>query len=202
MTETTSRFLSRQTEKLRAYALPGKALNLNTRTTYYSQRDNHVMPLRTCCSSSNAMYLDWLRQSTGRPPLGGDDAYLDKVLSFGDTIDHDVQTRALKAYGFSTEWIDVGDNLAVINANVELIDALISRGFPVVVNIAHRGAIDAPRGGHVILLCGYLPDSKEYLAQDPYGTLQSDYQDENGRLSRIKRLEFIARWQGGYRILA
>jgi hypothetical protein len=183
-----------QVQKLREYTLKGKVLDLKTRTTYYSQRDNHVMPNRTCNSSANAMYLDWLRRATGREALGGDDAYLDKVLSYGDSPDHTSQTLALKSYGFNTMWLESG--------KVNEVSTLLNTGIPVVVNILHRGDIEAPRGGHVILLCGYSGEDAEFLCQDPYGTLRSDYQDSNGRLSRISVSEFSARWQQGWRVLA
>lgn len=191
----------RQVARLDSYALNGKA-NRNIPTTYYSQRNNYTMPNRTCNSSSNAMYLNWLRLATGREKLGGDDGYLRKVLSHGDTIYHSVQTQSLKDYGFTTQWNETGDEDSERDGNIDYIKGLIALGFPVVVNILHRGDISAPRGGHVIMLAGYLKDSKEFLAQDPYGTLQSNYQDTNGTLSTISNHEFYTRWQGGFRTLA
>lgn len=193
-----SPLVQRQIDRLNKYAPNGKA-NRNTPTTYYSQRNNYTMPHRTCNSSSNAMYLNWLRLATGCEKLGGDDGYLKKVLSYGDTIEHWVQTKVLKDYGFSTQWNE-SDNEN--DDGTDYIKNLIASGFPVVVNILHRGDLSAPRGGHVIMLAGYLKDSQEFLAQDPYGTLQSNYQDENGVLSTIGSSEFRTRWQGGFRTLA
>lgn len=189
---TTSAAVQRQIDRLTAYLLPDASLSLNTPTTYYSQRDNYRDPLRTCNSSSNAMYLDWLRRVTGRGGLGGDDAYTRKVFEYGDTIYHENQTAAIKAYGFSTKWMTDED--------LPFVDALLEAGFPVVVNILHRGSTEAPRGGHVILLVGQ--SDKGYVAQDPYGTLESNYTEHFGRLARISTRQFTARWQGGYRILA
>jgi Peptidase_C39 like family len=182
-----------QIQKLTGYTVKGKTLDLTTNTTYYSQRDNHVMPYRTCNSSSNAMYLDWLRRATGRAALGGDDAYLDKVLTYGDSPDHNAQTAALLAYGFNTKWLESG--------KVNDLSELLHVGIPVVVNILHHGTVEAPYGGHVIMLCGYNGENAEFLCQDPYGTLRSNYQDANGRLSRISVSEFSSRWQEGWRIL-
>lgn len=198
MPEASEGFVEDQKDKLRAYVVAGKVLSLDLPTTYYSQRDNYTMPNRTCNSSSNAMYLDWILRATGRKPLGGDDGYLKKVLSLGDTIYHENQTAAIKSYGFSSKWIESKAELK----DRDILRALICSGIPVVVNILHRGASEAPRGGHIILLCGWLSDTKEWLCQDPYGTLRSDYQDANGRLSRIAGNQFNARWQGGYRVLA
>jgi hypothetical protein len=194
MTDVT---LQHQIDRLNDYSLNGIA-DLNTRTTYFSQRDNYTMPNRTCNSSSNAMYLDWLLAATGRKRLGGDDGYLRKVLSIGDTIYHENQTAALKCFGFATAWNECDNELC----DRDLLRSIVCSGIPVVVNILHRGRAEAPRGGHIIMLCGWLSDSKEWLAQDPYGTLTSDYQDENGRLSRISGAQFNARWQGGFRSLS
>jgi hypothetical protein len=146
------------------------------------------------------MYLDWLMRACGNPGLGGDDKYLAKVLSIGDTIYHENQSEALKQYGYSTRWNESSEREKP--ANREHVLNLVRTGIPVVVNIAHRGTMDEPRGGHVVMLCGWLADSKEWLCQDPYGTLRSDYQDENGRLSRFSKANFSNRWQGGFRTLA
>lgn len=190
-TETRDAVL-RQIDRLSQYVLEDASLDLNVPTTYYSQRDNYRDPNRTCNSSSNAMYLDWLRRATGRGGLGGDDAFTRKVFDFGDTTVHENQTQALKWYGFNTKWNTDRD--------LPFVDLLLSAGFPVVVNILHRGSLAAPRGGHVILLAGL--SRGRYFCQDPYGTLSSDYTNTHGRLARIAHTEFEARWQGGYRILA
>jgi hypothetical protein len=139
------------------------------------------------------MYLDWLRRATGKPGLGGDDDYLRTLLQIGDTIYHENQTEALKKYGFSTQWCT--------DAATAKVNVLLDAGIPVVVNILHRGTIDSPRGGHVILLCGRRQSEGTYIAQDPYGTLSSGYKDPNGRHALISKKSFDARWQGGYRIL-
>ena len=191
--------VARQMERLRTYCLyDGKELEdriQNTTTTYFSQRDNYTQPHRTCNSSSNAMYLDWLRAVTGRERLNGDDGYLKRVLSHGDTIFHWAQTRAIKDIGFSTQWMTDHDTL--------FIDELEKAGFPVVVNILHRGSRSAPRGGHIIMIVGETKDDKNYIVHDPYGSLNDGYTvGSNGKHDRISKKEFYARWQSGYRTLA
>jgi hypothetical protein len=197
MSEQIESFVEHQKDRLRAYCDPTVKTLILPKTTYYSQRDNYTMPHRTCNSSSNAMYLDWLLAVTKGKRLGGDDGYLQKVLSIGDTTEHWVQTAALKGYGYSTKWCETKP----INQRRELqyLDALLTAGIPVVVNILHRGSKQRPTGGHVIMLVGIT--ATDYLAQDPYGTLDSNYSDSNGRLDGIDREEFLQRWQGGYRIL-
>jgi Peptidase_C39 like family len=197
MADVVESFVEYQKDRLRAYLDPSiKELSLPT-TTYFSQRDNFTQPSRTCNSSSNAMYLDWLLACTKGKRLGGDDGYLEKVLSIGDTTDHWTQTAAIKAYGYSTKWVET----KTINQRreLELLSGLLTTGIPVVVNIAHRGSRSRPTGGHVIMLVG--ASNNDYLCQDPYGTLESSYTDTNGRLNSIDKEEFLQRWQGGYRIL-
>lgn len=183
--------VSHQKSKLDKYSKSGKA-DLSLPTRYFSQLDNFTQPNRTCSSSSNAMYLNWLQRAAGSVGIASDDEYLEQVLRIGDTTEHWVHTNLIKKYGYSTQWNTDG-NLGYVND-------LITNGFPVVVNILHRGSLTAPRGGHIILLCSY--NEGFYTCQDPYGTLVSDYQDTNGRLSTFGDKSFKKRWQGGYRTLA
>lgn len=109
---STLEAINRQYERLRKYDrenLSPEALIEKvhaTKCNYFSQRDNYKQPHRTCNSSSNAMYLDWLlRVCQINDGLGGDDGYLKKVFSLGDTIYHGVQTQVIKDYGISTKWM-------------------------------------------------------------------------------------------------
>ncbi|MDJ0723760.1 MAG: C39 family peptidase [Prochloraceae cyanobacterium] len=184
--------VGRQIERLKKYLKDGLALDLKTPTRYFSQRDNYRDAHRTCNSSSNAMYLDWLLRVTGRTQLKSDDEYIREVFEDGDTIYHGVQSSAIKEWGFKTKWMT--------DIDLEFVEDLLDVGFPVVANILHRGTINRPRGGHVILLIARKMGN--FIAHDPYGTLSSNYTNTNGAYSRIKREEFKKRWQGGYRILA
>jgi hypothetical protein len=165
--------------------------NLSTKTKYFSQRDNFAQPHRTCNSSTNAMFADWLLRSCGHSGLAGDDGYLQNVLDVGDTTIHEVQTEVLKRYGFTTYWNTDGD--------FNIVKELLQSGFPIPVNILHRGSSSNPRGGHVILLIGIKGDT--ITSHDPYGTLKSDYEETNGRFSKFSVDEFLVRWQGGYRTM-
>jgi hypothetical protein len=87
--------VQRQIERLTQYLPSGKTLNLETKTRYFSQRDNYRDAHRTCNSSSNAMYLDWLLRMIGKPGLDSDDGYLAvydgyvvRRISFDGTSDH------------------------------------------------------------------------------------------------------------------
>ncbi|NEP57688.1 MAG: hypothetical protein F6K31_11790 [Symploca sp. SIO2G7] len=181
--------VQRQINRISKYS---ENVDLNVKTRYFSQRDNYTMPHRTCNSSANACYLDWLKRATSQPGLSGDNEYLKVVLSYGDTIYHQNQTKAIRKYGFETKWMTDRD--------YPFVQALIRVGFPVVVNILHRGSTSAPRGGHVITLIGQK--GADLICHDPYGTLESGYSDTNGSYSKISEREFKIRWQGGYRTLA
>lgn len=190
--KTDNPAVKRQFDRLSKYLDKGRILDIDVSTNYYSQRDNYTMSHRTCNSSSNAMYLDWLMAVTKGKRLGGDDGYLKTVLSHGDTIYHGVQTQALRDYGYNTKWMT--------DADYPFVEDLLTEGFPVVANILHRGSQCAPRGGHIIMLIG--KKSGRLIAHDPYGTLCSNYGNTDGKFSQIKESEFKIRWQGGYRILA
>jgi hypothetical protein len=191
---TGNAFVDDQIAKLTKYCNAGTVPNLSTGTKYFSQRDNYKDSWRTCNSSSNAMYLDWLRRATGEPGLSDDEEFVRTVFNFGDTIYHENQTSALKKYGFSTAWRTDRD--------IAKVNALLDAGFPVVVNILHRGSVGDPTGGHVIMLSGRRKSEGTYISQDPYGTLGSGYTDPNGKHAPISPRSFNARWQGGYRVLA
>ncbi|MDX1372536.1 MAG: C39 family peptidase [Nitrososphaeraceae archaeon] len=184
--------VQRQIDRLSQYG--NKNPNLNTKTTYWSQRDNSKMPHRTCNTTSNAMLVRWYQQAVGITPIKSDEDYLPHVFKYGDTIYHGVQTKAIKDFGFNTKWMTDGD--------LPFVKDLLEAGFPVVCNILHRGSLSRPTGGHIIMLIAYDREKREFIAHDPYGTLSSNYRNHNGAFSRISEKVFVVRWQRGYRILA
>lgn len=189
--------VGRQIERLRAYCLyDGKDLEARiqkTPSTFFDQRDNSVQAWRTCNTSANAVYLSWLRDVTGRDALTTDEGYLSKVLSIGDTTVHQVQTDALKDYGWSTVWMTDHDYL--------FIEELEKAGIPVVCNIRHKGSNSNSYGGHIITIVG--EDGDNFIIQDSWGDINKGYASgSNGRLVRLDKDSFKARWQSGYRILA
>lgn len=188
-----------QLARLKSYCKEGTEPNLDVGTTYYSQRDNYTMGGRTCNSSSSAMYTDWLRRATGQPALGGDNDFLRQVLEIGDTIYHEVQTQAIAKYGFKTRWLDVDEPS---EKDFQRVNDLVDAGFPVPINILHRGSINSPRGGHIVVICARRKSEGTYILQDPYGTFSSGYTNTNGKYSLFSPKDFKARWQGGMRVLA
>ncbi len=164
---------------------------------FFNQRDNYTMPDRTCNSTANAMYLlsfrPWLLWNDGDSnSTNNDNEFLRRVLSYGDTIYHENQTKALAFYGLKTRWNT--------NKDERVLRQLCTGRIPSTVNILHRGSAPNYRGGHIITVYGFDDVTKEYLYHDPYGSIKTNYQrGSNGRNNRMAQSEFMARWQGGYR---
>jgi hypothetical protein len=133
---------------------------------FYPQTDNYRDPQRTCNSSSCAMCLEYFKPGTLKGAQG-DDSYVQKVFSIGDTTDHSVQTKVLNTYGVSSEFR--------YNLSFSDLDNELSAGRPVVIGILHRGSLSAPTGGHMCVVIGKTQDQTGYIINDPYGSLNDSY---------------------------
>lgn len=201
--EAIRRAVERQFDRFSAY---GDFNFAKAKHLYFPQRDNPIQPHATCNSSSNYAYGHFMCQALGRQYRNDENNYLKIVFDasfyrplLGRTVKnpsiyHNVQTAAIaKYFGLNTKWMT--------DADLPFVKALLESGIAVVVNILHRGSVSSPRGGHVILLVDWDDKKKDFITNDPYGTLTSGYKATNGENSRVSEREFIARWQGGYRIL-
>ena len=153
---------------------------------YYPQTDNYTQPDRTCNSSSCAMALEYFRPGTLNGPKG-DDEYIRKVFNIGDTVDHAVQTAVLNDYGVKSEFrydLDFVD-----------LDRELQNKRPVVIGILHRGTLDAPTGGHMIVVIGKNAKG-HYICHDPYGDLYDGYTSNvyNGKSVVYEERVLKARW--------
>lgn len=166
-----------------------------------SQRDNYTQPGRTCNSSSNTMWLNYFRSLNTDPSRRGvvkDDDYLASLIKRGyDSTDHGAQTEILKVYGVNSRWDTSG--------RFEVVEKALSEGYPVVVNILHRGKVGdcgrgALRGGHIVLIRSiFVQNGRKMLnITDPYGQLCANY-EQSGLEYNISVDQFKARWQGGSR---
>lgn len=153
---------------------------------YYPQTDNYRDANRTCNSSSCAMCLEYFKPGTLQG-VKGDDTYLRKVFSIGDSTDHAVQTRVLMSYGV--------DSRFSYNLSFDDLDRELSAGRPVVIGILHRGSLSAPTGGHMIVVIGKTP-SGDYVVNDPYGSLNDSYTGpvSNGKGAVYKKSDLVRRW--------
>lgn len=152
---------------------------------FYPQVDNYREPHRTCNSSACAMCLEYFKPGTLRGEKG-DDEYLRKVFSIGDTTDHSVQTKVLKQYGISSEFR--------YNLSFSDLDNELSTGRPVVIGILHRGTLSYPTGGHMCVVIGKRDDG--YIVNDPYGSLNDGYTGpvKNGKGAVYKINDLRYRW--------
>lgn len=156
---------------------------------FFPQTDNYRDAHRTCNSSACAMCLEYFKPGTLNGAKG-DDAYVQKVFSAGDTTDHMVQTRVLSSYGIKSSF---SYSLSFADLDREL-----AAGRPVVIGILHRGTLSNPTGGHMVVVIGKTPTG-DYIVNDPYGSLNDGYTGAvtNGRGAVYKRSELARRWCPG-----
>jgi len=166
-----------------------KALNILDNFPWFPQTDNYRDANRTCNSSSCAMCLEYFKPGTLKGPKG-DDAYVQKVFSIGDTTDHLVQTRVLASYGIKSSF---SYSLSFADLDREL-----AAGRPVVIGILHRGTLSAPTGGHMVVVIGRTP-AGDYIVNDPYGSLNDGYTGPvtNGKGAVYRRSDLARRWCPG-----
>jgi uncharacterized protein YvpB len=152
---------------------------------FYPQTDNYRDAQRTCNSSACAMCLEYFKPGTLVGPKG-DDAYVRKVFSVGDTTDHSVQTKVLDSYGIKSHF---SYNLSFADLDREL-----AAGRPVVIGILHRGTLSSPTGGHMVVVIG--KKGEDYVVNDPYGSLNDGYTGAvtNGKGAVYKKSDLNFRW--------
>jgi hypothetical protein len=132
------------------------------------------------------MCLEYFKPGTLKGSKG-DDAYVQKVFSIGDTTDHLVQTKVLASYGIKSSF---SYSLSFADLDREL-----AAGRPVVIGILHRGTLSNPTGGHMVVVIGKTP-AGDYVVNDPYGSLNDGYTEavQNGKGAVYKRSELTRRW--------
>jgi len=117
---------------------------------------------RQCNTTSNAMLADYLLKGelTRRAREQGfpepESVYMRIVGKYGDTTDHEAQTKALKELGIESYFsysLSPKDLLESLKVDV-----------PVVVGFAYKGS------GHICVIVGHDPVKKVWLVHDPYGT--------------------------------
>jgi len=153
---------------------------------FFPQTDNYRDANRTCNSSSCAMVLEYFKPGTLKGAKG-DDAYVQKVFSIGDTTDHVVQTKVLASYGIKSHFS--------YSLSFDDLDRELASGRPVVIGILHRGSLSAPTGGHMVVVIGKTPTG-DYVVNDPYGSLNDGYTGAvtNGKGAVYKKTDLVRRW--------
>jgi hypothetical protein len=155
---------------------------------YFSQRDSSTEhALRMCFSSSCAMLLETLKPGTLKG-ANGDDAYLGRVLRYGDTTIAASQLKALSSFGVQASFVQ--------NAGWGTIKAQIDKGIPVPIGILHKGPVSAPQGsGHWICAIGYSDNA--LTVHDPFGEIDlmsGAYINNWGARLRYSKKNLGPRW--------
>lgn len=166
---------------------------------WFSQLDSNTdQARRMCFSSSCAMLVAHLQPGALKGP-NGDDQYLARVKTFGDTTDATAQIKALASYGIEATFVQ--------NADFSTLERQLEAGVPVPCGYLHRGPVDAPTGGgHWLIVVGITPT--HVIVHDPFGEadlLSGATLPKPARFASYSRLNFGKRWMvqqltnGGYR---
>lgn len=155
---------------------------------FFPQTDNkwlnsNFTPDNTCNSSSCAMYGNYF---LGDHVIPSDDFYINQVLQYGLSTDHEAQTKALKSLGVNSVFL--------YDATWADLKAELKKGHPSVVGFYHRGSRQNPTGGHVA--CVLAVSDHDITVNDPYGSLLDGYTSDvyNGERVTYPRAEFEPRW--------
>lgn len=155
---------------------------------WYAQLDSTTdQGRRMCFSTSCAMMLAYLKPGLLRG-ANGDDQYLKRLQTYGDTTDPKAQIHALSSFGVKATFTK--------SATFKLIEQQIDRGIPVPCGYLHRGTIDSPSGGgHWLCVVGY--DAWNVIVHDPIGEADLVHGNTMGRPARFckySRKNFGKRW--------
>jgi hypothetical protein len=134
------------------------------------------------------MLLEAMRPGT-LSGTNGDDAYLGRVLRYGDTTDPTAQIKALQSFGLQAAFTK--------RASFKMIEDQIDQGVPVPLGFLHRGPASSPQGGGHWLCCiGYTADT--LVVHDPFGEIAlslGGYMNQNGKALHYSRQNFGPRWE-------
>lgn len=146
---------------------------------YYSQRDNNKEWWRTCNASSMAMCAQYLNPGC----ITGDDDYIKKLSSYGDTTDHLAHTRLLESLGIDSSWRT--------DLSYAHLDSQLEKGKPIPIGVLHKGTLNYPSGGHICVVIGKRAGG--YICHDPWG-YGFKYIDHNGNSCYYPYQSLDARW--------
>lgn len=148
--------------------IEGEAANqlIKLNVPYFSQLNNDTQYFgsgwRQCNTTSNAMLADYLlkgeltRRAKQENLKEAESVYMRLVNKYGDTIDHNAQTRALSELGIESYFSHSLSSKDVLTS--------LRAGVPVVVGFAYKGS------GHICVIVGHDPVKKVWLVHDPYGS--------------------------------
>ena len=133
---------------------------------YYCQLNNDPAVFgpgwRQCNTSSNTMLADFLlkgdlsKQAKQQGFPEPESVFMRLVNKYGDTTDHNAQTKALEDIGIESYYTDKLSGKDVVRS--------LKAGIPVVAGVAYK------TDGHILVIVGHDPINKVWLMHDPYGT--------------------------------
>jgi hypothetical protein len=86
--------------------------------------------------------------------------YLDVLSKYGDTTDHNANTRALKDFGIESYW--------ATNLSFETLLKSLRSGIPLVMGLHYKA------WGHIVTGTGYNFDRSAAIIHDPFGARAGD----------------------------
>jgi hypothetical protein len=132
---------------------------------YFRQNDNDAKVFgagwRQCNTTSNCMLADYLLQGAltkaakNKGYREPESVFMRIVAKYGDTINHEAQTKALKEIGINSYF-----SRSISSKDVML---SLSYGIPVVAGFAFKNS------GHICVIVGHDPVKRIFLVHDPYG---------------------------------
>ncbi|OZH52345.1 hypothetical protein AFK68_24950 [Hydrocoleum sp. CS-953] len=131
---------------------------------YFSQLDNDTLYFgpgsRQCNLTSCSMFLAGLKPQLREESRHAnykefESFYGETLAKYGDTTDHDAQTKALRDFGVETYF-----SYTLSHADLML---CLKAGYPIVLGLAYHGS------GHMVVATGFNLDKEEIFIHDPYG---------------------------------
>ncbi|MEB3339294.1 glycoside hydrolase family protein, partial [Okeania sp.] len=131
---------------------------------YFSQVDNDTLHFgagsRQCNLTSCAMFLAALKPELMKKakPCGYkefESYYGETLAKYGDTTDHEAQTKALRDFGVETYF-----SYTLSHADLML---CLQAGYPVVLGVAYKSS------GHMVVATGFNLDKEQIYIHDPFG---------------------------------
>jgi len=173
--------------------MPDLVLNVE----YFPQWDSDGPEgYRQCFSSSNAMLLNYIKPNALVPTKDyqqKDDVYLYQHLELHagrDTTNPQSQVATLRELGLNVVFTDT--------CTWDMVDNQLKKGIPVPIGTLHKGPVDAPYGGHWMVIVGRSGDGKYYIVHDPAGELDlvnGGYHISNdGKAMKYSKVNLSKRW--------
>lgn len=161
--------------------------------TWYYQGDSEMtqQAWRMCNASTHAMFLKFHRPDLLAGPRQGDDEFLRRVLTFGDTVNTANQIKALASYGLKARFVP---NMTWAGLMEDLRRGPVPVGW---IHTGHISAINPNDGGHWSLVVGWKEKTQQLIVNDPAGEadlVNGRYATRQGAGVLYSKKNFVKRW--------